>query len=94
MCCLLGSAQGYRQPEEAWRAVEEAATVFSDPAALDWNDLKQSDAEQRSVRIGFSVSARILFVVYTVRRLKHGKETIRIISARQATRKERNAYAG
>ncbi len=31
--------------------------------------------------------------VYT-RRVKYDKETIRIISARQATRKERAAYAG
>jgi uncharacterized DUF497 family protein len=33
-------------------------------------------------------------VVYTIRRLKNEKETIRIISARQATRRERQAYAG
>jgi uncharacterized DUF497 family protein len=73
---------------------EEAATVFSDPEALDWDDFEHTDSEQRSVRLGFSASARILFVVYTIRRLKHGKESIRIISARQATRKEHKAYAG
>jgi uncharacterized DUF497 family protein len=33
-------------------------------------------------------------VVYTQRRLKHGQELIRIISARQATRQERQAYTG
>jgi predicted DNA binding CopG/RHH family protein len=32
-------------------------------------------------------------VVYIIQSLKHGKETIRIISARPATRKERKAYA-
>ena len=73
---------------------EEAATVFGDPEALDWDDLEHSPSEVRSVRLGFSISGRILFVVYTVRRLKDGQETIRIISARQATRKERQAYTG
>jgi uncharacterized protein len=73
---------------------EEAATVFSDPEGLDWDDLEHSPFEPRSVRLGFSIERRILFVVYTIRRLKNDKETIRIISARQATRKERRAYAG
>jgi len=35
-----------------------------------------------------------LLVVYTLRRLSSGTETIRIISVRQARRKERKAYAG
>jgi uncharacterized DUF497 family protein len=73
---------------------EEAATVFGDPEGLDWDDFKHSISERRSSRIGFSFSGRVLFVVYTIRRLKNEKETIRIISARQATRKERQAYAG
>ena len=73
---------------------EEAVTVFGDPEALDWEDIEHSSAETRSVRLGFSVAGRILFVVYATRRLKNDQETIRIISARQATRKERKAYAG
>jgi uncharacterized DUF497 family protein len=73
---------------------EEAATVFSDPGGLDWEDFDHSLSERRSTRVGFSVAGRVLFVVYTIRRLKNDKETIRIISARQATRKERQAYAG
>jgi len=73
---------------------EEAATVFSDPEGLDWDDFDHSLSERRSTRVGFSVAGRVLFVAYTIRRLKNDKETIRIISARQATRKERQAYAG
>ena len=71
---------------------EEAATVFADPNGLDYDDIEHSESELRSVRIGFSPIGRIVFV-YT-RRVKYDKETIRIISARQATRKERAAYAG
>ena len=73
---------------------EEASTVFSDPDALDWEDLRHSETERRAKRLGFSVAGRILLVVYTLRRLKDGTKTIRIISARQASSKEREAYAG
>ena len=73
---------------------EEAATVFADPEALDWADTVHSGDEQRSKRLGKSVLGRILLVVYTIRRMKDGKETIRIISARQATRNERKIFAG
>lgn len=73
---------------------EEAATIFTDPNALDWDDPEHSYSEPRSKRLGISLAARILIVVYTQRRLTHGQELIRIISARQATRKERKTYAG
>ena len=66
---------------------EKAAIVFADPNGQDYDDIEHS--ELRSVRIGFSPIGRIVFV-YT-RRVKYDKETIRIISARQATRKERAA---
>ena len=72
---------------------EEAATVFADPEALDWADTEHSGDEQRSKRLGKSGLRRILLLVYTIRRMKDGKETIRIISARQASRKERAAYS-
>ncbi|HYL63450.1 MAG TPA: BrnT family toxin [Candidatus Methylomirabilis sp.] len=73
---------------------EEAATIFVDPEALDWDDPEHSYSEQRSKRLGLSLAGRIVIVVYAQRRLKHGQEVIRIISARQATRKERKAYTG
>ncbi|MEC4680795.1 MAG: BrnT family toxin [Nitrospirota bacterium] len=71
---------------------EEAATIFADPDGLDWEDLIHSQQEKRSKRVGQSITGRILLVVYTIRRTNHGKETIRIIGARQASRKERAAY--
>ena len=64
------------------------------PDALDWDDAEHSHSEQRFKRLGASLRGRILIVVYTQRRSKYGKEIIRIISARQATHKERKAYAG
>ena len=71
---------------------EEAATVFGDPDGLDWEDLARSQHEMRFKRLGRSITGRILLVVYTVWRADDGKETIRIIGARQASRKERTAY--
>ena len=72
---------------------EEAATIFSDPDGLDWVDIHHGQAEQRSKRLGRSSQDRILLAVYTIRRPENATETIRIISARQASRKERKAYA-
>jgi hypothetical protein len=73
---------------------EEAATVFSDPEGLDFEDWKHSQSELRKRRAGISRNRRILIAVYTVRRMKKGDEIIRILSARQASREEREAYAG
>ena len=73
---------------------EEAATLFSDPDGLDWEVLEHAQAERRWKRLAQSSQDRILLVVYTLRRLSDGTDSIRIISARPASRKERKAYAG
>ncbi|TAJ80904.1 BrnT family toxin [bacterium] len=73
---------------------EEAATIFADPEGLNWEDLAHSAREPRYKRIGISLAGNVLIAVYTLRRTKDGKETIRIISARRASRKERKAYLG
>jgi uncharacterized protein len=70
----------------------EAATVFADPDALDGPDLAHSAQEARFLRLGRSLTGRVLMVAYTVRGLGDD-EKIRIISARRASRKERAAYA-
>lgn len=68
--------------------------MFADPDALEWEDILNSQDELRFKRIGRSVSGRILILAYTLRRTKHDQETIRIISARRASPKERKAYFG
>ena len=59
--------------------------MFGDANGLDWDDVAHSDRERRFKRLGFSMDKRLLLVVYTMRRMGHEKEKIRIISARQAT---------
>lgn len=64
----------------------DAEAVFFDPIALtiEDQDVKQ---EKRFVSVGSDMLGRILVVVYTYR-----GETIRIISARKATSRERKYY--
>ena len=58
-----------------------------DENALAMEDI-DSEEENRWLLVGMSNHARLLTVVYTLR-----EESIRIISARKATRKEVNDYA-
>jgi len=71
---------------------EEAGSVFGDPDALDGPDLHHSEKESRFLRLGRAATGRVLIVAYTIRRRGNG-ESIRIISARRASGKERAAYA-
>lgn len=71
---------------------KEASTVFLDADALDGPDLTHSLYEERFLRIGLSLLARVLVVSYTLRSHSHVDNKIRIISARKASRKERKVY--
>jgi uncharacterized DUF497 family protein len=70
---------------------DEAVTVFLDANALDGPDLPHSGSEARCRRLGASVEGRVLMVVYTLRS-SGDAETVRLISARRASRRERAAY--
>jgi uncharacterized DUF497 family protein len=70
---------------------DEAVTVFLDANALDGPDLQHSKAEMRFLRLGRAADGRMLMVAYTFRR-SGDAETIRLISARPASRRERAAY--
>lgn len=65
---------------------ETASKVFTDPHAVKIYDEEHSDDEERYDLIG-AVDSHILFLVYTVR-----YETIRLKSARAATRREEGYY--
>ena len=62
-------------------------------ATMKLRDLRHSEKESRFLRLGRAVTGRVLVVAYTVRRRDDG-ESVRIISARRASRTERAAYAG
>ena len=64
----------------------DTVAVFQDEQALTAEDPHPD--EERYVTIGMDAFARVLVVVYTWR----GPDTIRVISARKATRTERTQY--
>ncbi len=70
---------------------ELAATVFGDPLALSVYDEAHSEGEERWVTLGLAGNARLLVVVHTFAETDAGA-TVRIISAREATRRERQDY--
>ncbi|MFQ5828535.1 MAG: BrnT family toxin [Candidatus Methylomirabilia bacterium] len=65
----------------------EAATVLEDPVSTTFPDEMHSTEERRFVTIGASKQGRLLVVAHTER-----NDTIRIISACHATRRERAFY--
>ena len=68
---------------------EEAQEVFNDPLSASRPDLEHSYYEQRYHTVGLTRSQRLLLVVHTWDEVS---ESGRIISARDATASERNAY--
>ena len=68
-----------------------AALVFADPFALTAQD-RIEDGQRRWQTLGLVEGCLLLLVAHTVIDADKGSETIRIISARKATRKERQRY--
>ena len=66
---------------------EEAATVFGDPLSDTFDDPDHSTEERRFVIIGMSENGRMLIVAHT-----DDGEVVRLISARDPTRGEREFY--
>ena len=66
---------------------EEAATVFGDPLSLTIPDPAHSQNEDRFVILGTSHNGKSLVVVPTER-----GDSIRLISARRASRQERKNF--
>jgi hypothetical protein len=66
---------------------DEAKTVFIDSMARIFADEAHSIEEEREIIIGHSLNYRLLLVCFTER-----GAVIRIISARKATKQERQDY--
>jgi uncharacterized DUF497 family protein len=66
---------------------EEASTVFGDPLAAIFEDEEHSQDELREIIVGHSDRSRLLVVSFTER-----ESRIRIISARRATKQEREDH--
>jgi uncharacterized DUF497 family protein len=68
----------------------EAEQIFFDEQLLLADDVKHSQDEPRYHALGQTIEGRLLHVTFT---LRDNQTRIRVISARDANRRERAAYA-
>jgi uncharacterized DUF497 family protein len=68
---------------------DEAVTVFFDPLAATFDDPDHSVGERRLLTIGYSSQDRLVLVCHTER-----KGSVRLISARRATKGEKRRHEG
>lgn len=81
-------------PKKATENLRKHGVDFADAATVLFDDhaatiLDRHDDEDRHITLGADARGRLLVVVFTLR-----GESIRLISARKATRRERKAYEG
>ena len=67
---------------------EDASTVFDDPFEVTVCDADHGSEEHRFITLGQMANGRIIVLCYKEERV----DLYRIISARDATSRERNAY--
>jgi len=67
----------------------EASTVFLDPLSMTFYDPDHAEDEDRYVTLGMAKNGQLIFVSHADR-----GDRVRIISAREASKLERNGYEG
>ena len=86
----MGYEQGSSKPAKAWHNIRRSRDSLSDDNALLLFDPDHSTVdEERLVLIGISIPLRVLVVIHCER---DSGDTIRLISARRATKSERAQY--
>jgi uncharacterized DUF497 family protein len=83
----MGPQEGQRNAQKHGVTFEEAAAAFLDPVSMTVPDPDHSFEEDRFITMGVSSTRRLLVVVHT-----ESGEALRIISAREASPKERRTY--
>jgi len=78
-----------RKNEKHGVSQSEAEQAFFDPRLLVVPDVRHSDAEPRLHALGSTLAGRLLHITLT---LRADRTRIRVISARDAHRKERGLY--
>jgi uncharacterized DUF497 family protein len=73
-------------------APDRAATIFHDANALSEFDEQHSDREERWITMGLDQTGTILVVCHTFQETGENSVTIRLISARKATKNEMISY--
>lgn len=71
---------------------QTATTVFRDPLAITVYDEEHSEDEERWATLGQAGNGQYLVVIHTFRQTNPNDANIRLISAREATRREIRDY--
>lgn len=91
LCFSWDPAKARKNEKKHRVSFEEAQTVFFDEQARFQADPDHSRTEERFLLLGASVRTRVLVVSHCFR---SADQEIRIISARKATKAERQQYEG
>lgn len=70
----------------------QAATVMLDPLAVTVFDAAHSQTEERWFTVGVASDGRVMAIAHTYHFIDVQNIQVRLISAREATRRERQAY--
>ncbi len=70
----------------------DAMSVLLDPLAMTRFDDEHTDEEERWVSLGRAANGQLLLIVHTFSATGPNTALVRLISARQATRREREQY--
>ena len=71
---------------------ERAARIFRDPNLLSIPDEEHSEFEERWITMGLDETGSLLVIVHKFESVDQGVSSIRIISARKATKDEAKTY--
>jgi len=69
-----------------------AATVFRDPLMISIPDEEHSETEERWITIGQAENSKLLLVIHTYLEISSNAASVRMISARPATKHEQRQY--
>lgn len=69
-----------------------AALVFRDPLMVSILDEEHSGTDERWITLGQAENNKLLVVIHTYREISANAATVRIISARPATKQEQRQY--
>jgi len=71
---------------------KDATSVFRDENAISISDEEHSEEEERWITIGLDSATRTLIVIHTFMSIDEDNCSIRMISARKATKHEQKIY--
>jgi uncharacterized DUF497 family protein len=86
------AAKALRNARKHGVTFDQAATVFLDALALTVYDEASSQDEERWFTLGLDANGKLLAVAHTYEITGAANVLVRIISAREATRRERRSY--